>query len=105
LRLTRADLPCLLTNQTALTPPANLPSKAWSSPFPPSLEEPLASQADRSAASPADPRLAMAADVSAQTQSRFSIVRPQNNADSIANAAKAHSVRCLSSALPEKPGV
>jgi hypothetical protein len=35
------------------------------------------------------PRLAMPADVSAQTKSRFPSVLPQHDADSIANAAKA----------------
>ena len=48
----------------------------------------MASQADRSAAPLLIPRLAMPADVSAQTQSRFRAYARTNDADSIANAAK-----------------
>ena len=65
--------------------------QAWSSPFPPSLafmKEPWRAQADRSAAPPADPS---ACDARARQRAdtvQISSVRPQNDADSIANAAK-----------------
>ena len=74
LRLPRCRcLSCLLACQTALTPSANPPGK-------PGLHHvhlpllhgrAMASQAGRVAAPPADPRLVMPANVSAQAQSRF----------------------------------
>ena len=73
-RLTRCRcLPCLLASQTALTPSANPPGNPGlhHSHLPLLHERTMVSQAGRSAAPPADPRLVMPADVSAQAPSKF----------------------------------
>jgi hypothetical protein len=66
-------LPFLLASQTALTPSANpLGKPGLHHAYLPLLHgRAMASQAGRVAAPPADPRLVMPADVSAQAQSRF----------------------------------
>jgi hypothetical protein len=91
-RLTRCRcLPCLLASQTALTPSAHPPSKPGlhHSHLPLLHERAMVSQAGRSAAPPADSRLVMPADVSVRAGTvEVLTVRPQNHADSIANAAK-----------------
>ena len=73
-RLTRCRrLPCLLASQTALTPSAKPPGKPGlhHAHLPLFHGRAMASQAGRVAAPPADPRLVLSANVSAQAQSGF----------------------------------